>query len=134
MKHKIRTGLLYIMAFFYLVAGVNHFIKPEFYLPLIPDYMPDAALLNIISGVAEILGAIGLLIPATRKLAAWGIILMLVAFVPSHVYFIQIGSCVPDVLCVDEWIGWVRLIVIHPVLIYWAWIYTKKENDGPKIG
>lgn len=115
---------LYLMAGFYLFAGINHFRSPEFYLPLIPDYLPEPDLLNLLAGIAEIVLAIGLLIPQTRKLAAWGVIAMLLAFIPSHVYFIQIGSCIPDVLCVAEWMGWVRLLLIHPLLIAWAWIYT----------
>ena len=126
MSKKLILNLLkYVMALFYFFGGVNHFVSPEFYLPLIPDYLPAHEFLNWVAGIAEIFGAIGLLIPKTQKIAAWGIVLMLVAFIPSHVYFIQIGSCVPDVLCVDEWIGWVRLLLVHPVLMYWAWIYTK---------
>lgn len=113
------------MVAFYFFGGINHFLNPDFYIPLIPDYLPKAELLNLISGAAEILGAIGLLVPKTQKFSAWGIAAMLVAFIPSHIYFIQIGSCIPDVMCVDEWIGWVRLILIHPLLIYWAWIYTR---------
>jgi uncharacterized membrane protein len=116
---------LYLMAGFYLFGGINHFRSPEFYLPLIPDYLPAPDLLNLLAGIAEIVLAIGLLIPQTRKLAAWGVIAMLLAFIPSHVYFIQIGSCIPDVLCAAEWMGWVRLLLIHPLLIVWAWIYTQ---------
>ncbi len=114
------------MAGFYLFGGINHFRTPEFYLPLIPDYLPTPDLLNLLAGIAEIVLAIGLLIPNTRKWAAWGVIAMLLAFIPSHVYFIQIGSCIPDVLCAAEWMGWMRLFLIHPLLIAWAWIYTRK--------
>ena len=116
---------LYLMAGFYLFGGINHFRTPEFYLPLIPDYLPTPDLLNLLAGIAEIVLAIGLLIPNTRKWAAWGVIAMLLAFIPSHVYFIQLGSCIPDVLCAAEWMGWVRLLLIQPLLIAWAWIYTR---------
>ncbi|WP_075351324.1 DoxX family protein [Algoriphagus marinus] len=115
----------YLMAAFYFLGGINHFLQPEFYLPLIPEYLPEKDLLNTIAGIAEVVGAIGLLIPQTRKIAAWGIVAMLVAFIPSHVYFIQIGSCLEEGLCVSEWIGWIRLVLIHPLLIWWAFIYTK---------
>jgi len=113
------------MATFYFLGGINHFLQPEFYLPLIPEYLPDKNFLNALAGIAEVVGAIGLLIPQTRKIAAWGIVAMLIAFIPSHVYFIQIGSCLEGGLCVSTWIGWVRLVLIHPVLIWWAYIYTK---------
>jgi uncharacterized membrane protein len=124
--HNLKILGLYLMAGFYLFGGINHFLTPEFYLPLIPDYLPAPDLLNILAGIAEIVLAIGLLIPNTRKWAAWGVIAMLLAFIPSHVYFIQIGSCIPDVLCAAEWMGWMRLLLIHPLLIAWAWIYTRK--------
>jgi uncharacterized membrane protein len=75
--------------------------------------------------MVEIMGGIGLLIPITRKIAAFGIMAMLIAFIPSHVYFIQVGSCIREGLCVPEWVGWVRLIIIHPILIYWAWSNRK---------
>lgn len=63
----------------------------------------------------------GLLFPKLRDLAAWGIIVLLLLFIPSHVYFIQIGSCVEDGLCVPSWVAWVRLLIIHPLLVLWAY-------------
>lgn len=114
------------MIAFYLAAGINHFRMPGFYLPLIPDYLGNKALLNILSGIAEILLAIALINTVTRRWAAWGIIVMLVAFIPSHVWFITEGGCPePNGLCVPVWIAWVRLVIIHPVLLYWAWYHTK---------
>lgn len=124
---KLLAQLLakYLMAGFYFFAGINHFLQPELYIPLIPDYFPAKEFLNIIVGVAEVFGGMGLLIPQTKKIAAWGIVVLLIALIPSHIYFIQLGSCVEDVLCTPEWLGWLRLLIIHPILIWWAWIYTK---------
>ncbi len=118
---------LYTMAVFYFAAGVNHFINPESYYPLIPEYLGSPEIINLAAGIVELVFGIALFFTKTRKMAAWGIILMLVAFIPSHVYFIQIGSCLENGLCVSEWLGWIRLILIHPILILWAWIYTKKD-------
>ena len=110
---------------FYLVAGANHFINPDFYFGLIPDYLPNQSLINNLSGILEILLAVGVAIPRTRLIAIKGIIIMLILFVLSHIYFIQIGSCIDSALCVAPWVAWVRLILIHPLLIYWAWIVRK---------
>jgi uncharacterized membrane protein len=112
---------LVLLVFFYLVAGSNHFIAPDFYYPLIPDYIGDKTLVNVTAGVVELLLAFMVLYPKTRRIGAYGVILMLIAFIPSHVYFIQIGSCVNDGLCVAPWISWSRLLIIHPILIYWAY-------------
>jgi uncharacterized membrane protein len=109
------------LAAFYVAAGINHFWHPEFYRPLIPDYLPWNDWINTLSGVAEITLGIFVLPAATRKIAAYAIIAMLIAFIPSHLYFIQLGGCIPEGLCVPEWVGWVRLIIVHPLLIGWVW-------------
>ncbi len=110
-----------LLVIFYLVAGANHFINPSFYSGLIPPYLPLHNTINIVSGIAEILLALLLIPPKTRRAAVTGIIILLVCFIPAHIYFIQINSCIPDGLCVPEWLGWVRLLLIHPLLMAWAW-------------
>jgi uncharacterized membrane protein len=115
------------MTIFYLTAGFNHFINPEFYLPLIPPFFNSPNIINILSGVAEIVLAIGILFYPSRKYASYGIILMLLVFIPSHIYFIQLNSCIEEGLCVPEWIGWFRLLIIHPVLLLWAWLAGKSS-------
>ncbi len=114
---------------FYLIAGINHFINPEWYYPLIPDYLGYPKTLNTIAGIAEILGATGLIFKKTKQLASIGLILMLIIFIPSHWYFIEQGSCIEGTLCVAPWIAWVRLIIIHPLLIAWVW-WAKKTSYG----
>ena len=121
MKSKLQRASLYLISGFYILAGVNHFVDPAFYYPLIPDWLPEPELINTVSGVIEIAFGVGFFSPKTRKLASYGVIAMLLAFIPSHIYFIQIGSCIDNGLCVPEWIGWARLVAVHPLLIYWAY-------------
>ncbi len=127
MKKIVQKFLIYSMGYFYLVAGVNHFVTPDFYLPLIPPFFSNPEFINILSGVAEILLGLGVLYLPTRKRAAWGIFGMLLCFIPSHVYFIQLGSCIEGGLCVPEWVGWVRLMVIHPILLLWSFWVSKNQ-------
>ncbi|QSE96543.1 DoxX family protein [Fulvivirga lutea] len=115
----------YGMVGFYLFAGANHFINPEFYYLLIPDYLPFPKLINFASGLVEMALAVLLLFDRFKRWAAYGIIAMLICFIPSHVHFILIGSCITDGLCVPEWVGWIRLLLIHPLLMYWA--YTNRN-------
>jgi uncharacterized membrane protein len=116
---------------FFLFAGVYHFVNPALYLGLIPDYIPYPELVNYLSGSVEILIALLAIPNKTRKIAGYGGILLMLAFVPAHIYFIQIGSCIPSGLCVPEWLAYVRLFVVHPLLIGWAWSvktdYLRKE-------
>lgn len=118
---KLKNVLRYVLIVFMLVAGLNHFIHPEFYYPLIPSYLPLIKLINLLSGISEVIAALMLLHPEYRNWGAIGIIVLLILFIPSHVHFIQMGACVPKGLCTPVWLAWVRLLLIHPLLIYWAW-------------
>ncbi|HMX59797.1 MAG TPA: DoxX family protein, partial [Chitinophagales bacterium] len=60
---------LYIMAAFYAGGGINHFVNPKFYLGITPKFFPIPNVLNYVSGVAEIVLAIGLLFASTRQIS-----------------------------------------------------------------
>ena len=107
-----------------MVAGVNHFLNPQFYYGLIPNYLPFPECINYLSGVAELIFGFFAIFAKTEKIGGVWILLLLILFIPAHVYFIQIGSCINGGLCVAQWIGWVRLVVIHPLLLIWAWQIT----------
>lgn len=116
-----------LLAAFFILAGANHFIMPDFYYPLIPDYIPASKFwVNTLVGISEMLSGVCLLIAPLRRWAVWGIIALLIAFIPSHVYFIQVGSCVEGGLCVPPWVAWVRLLLVHPLLIFWAWYVRRR--------
>ncbi|HEY5823127.1 MAG TPA: DoxX family protein [Cyclobacteriaceae bacterium] len=113
---------LYIMAGFYAIAGINHFINPSFYLSIMPEWIPWHEFLVYLSGAVEI--ALGLLlIPLqTRKIASILIIAMLVVFfflihIPMAITFWQESNPL-------LWVALVRL-PIQFVLIAWAWMYAK---------
>lgn len=118
--------LLWIMAGFYVLAGVNHFVAPEFYLRIMPDYLPWHLALVYVSGVAEIVLGIAVLIPRLRRLAAWGIIALLVAVFPANVHAAM--SEIP-LASGDPFWNWVRL-PFQGLFIVWAWWYTRP--DGPR--
>lgn len=122
-----KTSLI-VLSLFYIGAGINHFWHPKGYLDLIPPYFPHHSLLNIISGFAEITGGILIIIPVTRKIAAYLIIALLIAFIPAHIFLIQQKGCVSNRLCVPEWIAWVRLFPFQFVFMWWAW-KTYKWNS-----
>lgn len=131
MKNWQKKILIHLQGYFYVAAGINHFISPNFYLSLIPPFFSFPEWINFLSGIAEILLGLGVLYFPTRSRSGLGIILLLLAFIPSHVYFIQVGSCIESSLCVPEWIGWFRLVIIHPILIYWAfWIFKNPKIYG----
>jgi uncharacterized membrane protein len=75
-----------VAAVFYIAAGSLHFIKPEPYLRIMPPYIPWHAAMVRASGAFEILGGLGLLVPATRRAAAWGLVVLLIAVFPANLY------------------------------------------------
>jgi uncharacterized membrane protein len=126
---NLKKALLIIMILFYIFAGYNHFANPSFYYPIIPPYLSAwSRSVNTLSGIIEIVLALMLIPNGTRKAAAWGIFIMLIAFIPSHIYFIQKGRFQLGSFEVTPFIAWFRLLVIHPVLLYWAW-YISKADD-----
>jgi uncharacterized membrane protein len=108
-------------------AGAYHFINPEFYSGLIPEYLPFPKFINYSSGLIEIVLGLGVALKRTQRPSAIAIIALMICFFPSHIYFIQIGSCIEGGLCVAPWISWLRLVVIHPLLIFWAWRVAHKS-------
>lgn len=112
---------VYAMAMLYIVGGLYHFIKPGFYRPLIPPFFPFHDAIIYSSGVVEIvLGAL-LFWPATRSLAAWGVIVFLIAVLPVHIYMLQDRN--GEFAYVYRWFIYSRPF-IQFALIYWAYRYT----------
>ncbi|MFB0903145.1 MAG: hypothetical protein QMB11_02075 [Nonlabens sp.] len=115
-----KKALLYSFIILYAIAGVLHFLIPEVYLEAIPDWLGNKMLVNYTAGIVEISVALLAFFSKTRKTAGIITMAMLLAFSISHVYFLQNGSCAGD-FCIPSWIGWMRLLIIHPLLIFWAW-------------
>ena len=122
MFKKISLLLLIVL---YAGAGINHFVHPQGYYSIIPPYLPNPYLINILSGIAEIIAAVLLVFPSTRKLGSYMIILMLIAFIPAHVYMIQKGGCMGKEICIPLWGAWLRLFPLQFILIAWAWWHRK---------
>ncbi len=77
--HIILIGILFI------ATGTYHFVNPEFFIRIMPDYIPNHRALVFWSGVAEVAGGIGILIPFFKIYAAWGLILLLIAVFPANI-------------------------------------------------
>jgi uncharacterized membrane protein len=126
----LKRILLYVMAVFYVFAGVQHFRVPEYYLPMMPAYLPAHAALIFCSGVAEVMCGLGVLLPQTRKLAAWGTIALLIAIFPANIHVALHDVPLFGATEGAGALNYVRL-PLQLVLIAWAWWYTKEE---PRTG
>jgi uncharacterized membrane protein len=125
----MRIGRI-VMGSLYVVAGTAHFVLTRVYVHVMPAYLPAPHALVLISGAAEIAGGVGVLMPEylglpTRRAAAWGIILLLIAVAPVNVWMAQHPELTPGV---PQWMLWVRVPLQLP-LIWWAWMNTTKDKS-----
>jgi uncharacterized membrane protein len=111
---------LYAMAFIYFITGLNHFRNPRLYIKIIPSYFPNPKLLNSISGLAEIILGITLCIPLLSNYAAWGVIALLIAIFPTHLYMYFNEKAR---MGMPKWALLLRM-PLQLGLIYWAYLYT----------
>jgi uncharacterized membrane protein len=106
-----------LAAIFYVVAGALHFIKPVPYLRIMPPYVPWHAAMVRLSGAFEILGGFGLLLPATRRAAAWGLVALLIAVFPANVYM-AVHPVETGAAGIAPVLRWGRLL-LQMLLIWW---------------
>jgi uncharacterized membrane protein len=116
------------LAVLFVVAGELHFALPAPYLRIMPPWLPHPALLVAISGAAEIAGGLSLLFARTRRVAAFGLTLLLLAVWPANWHMaaahIQFGH--PPV---PQWALWARVALQVP-LIWWALRYAGKGQPA----
>ena len=118
-----RYAGLVLLSLIFVVGGVLHFVLPQAYLRIMPPYLPWHMPLIWISGAAEIAGGLGVLLPATRRPAAWGLVAVLIAVWPANLYMAMAHLPLPGVAG-EAWFQWLRVPLQIP-LFAWAWIYTR---------
>ena len=119
----LKAATKIIFALLFMVAGANHFVESKFYEAIVPPYLPWPRALVVISGIAEIVLGVWLLIPKFSPYAAWGLILLLIAVVPANVHMAthpDLYPTIPPVLL------WLRL-PLQAVLVLWAYCYTRTD-------
>ena len=131
LRRRAKRLILYLMAPAYVVAGVLHFVVPELYVQIVPPIFPAPLALVYLSGLAEIAVGIGLLIPRTRRYAAWATVVLLVAIFPANVYMATHGVVIegmPGGGDPSELVRWGRL-PLQGVLILLALWYTRPPAE-----
>ena len=83
---KIWNVLKIVIAIFMIYAGAQHFIKPTFFMPFVPTFLPLKTMIIYVSGAAEILLGIMLFLKKYAKFGALGIFILLILFLPIHIW------------------------------------------------
>lgn len=116
-----RRGSLRALAVFFIGSGVNHFVIPDTYKQIVPPGWGDPAMLVQVSGVAEIAGGVGVLVPGTRRLSGFGLIALLAAVFPANLYMARNPAKFKKI---PAWALYARL-PLQPLAMWWTWRATK---------
>lgn len=115
-----------LLGVLFVGAGVGHFIRPAPYVGIVPPWIPAPGLVVALSGVAELLGGLGVLWKPTRRAASIGLILLLIAVFPANIQMLLNG--IHDHR--STWYLaalWLRL-PLQPLMIWWAWTVRRSDE------
>lgn len=106
----------------FIAGGINHFVAPDMYVRIMPPYLPFHRPLVLLSGAFELILGVLLLVPRYSRLAAWGLIALLIAIFPANIYLYQHQ----EFLHAPPILHFIRL-PLQGVLILWAFAYTRRR-------
>jgi uncharacterized membrane protein len=112
-----------LLAGFFIGSGVNHFVIPRAYEKIVPPLLQrEAGRVVALSGVAEVAGGVGVLLPSTRRLSGLWLIAVLAAVFPANLYMAQTPERFRRI---PRWALYVRL-PLQPLMMRWAWRATRR--------
>jgi len=110
----------YLIGALFVLAGANHFRQPKIYERIMPPYIPAKHTMVMLSGIAEMILGFMILTPESQTMAAWSIIVMLIVFLPVHIYMLQNEEAA---MKLPKWILILR-IPLQFGLMFWAYQYV----------
>lgn len=128
---RLRTAARWLAGLSFMGVGVMHFVDTAFFEHIVPPYLPAARWLVWISGVAEILGGLGLLIPQVRRAAGIGLLLLLISVFPANLHM-AINEVMPTTGPVPVWTLWARLPfqLVFAAWVWWVALYRPNQPAG----
>ena len=124
-KSAPRRWALIVLAAAFTWIGLHHFLAPDFYVSIMPPYLPWHLELVYLSGVFEMLGGLGLLWIRTRRVACWGLLALLVAVYPANIHMLVNHELYPDL---PLWGLWLRMPVQF-LIAAWVWYATRPDKE-----
>ena len=122
----MKPAFRWILGIFFVGAGANHLLSPRVHLELMPPYLPWHTALVYASGAAEIVLGVMLLLRRTERLAAWGMIALIIAVTPANLQMAIHAELYPQF---NPALLWARL-PLQGVLIAWAFWFTRPRRYG----
>ena len=119
---KLKQIFRWVLALVFCASGMLHFVVPEFYLDIMPDYLPAPRFLVGITGLLEVIGGTCLLIYDLRKYGSWILILLLLAFFPIHIQHVMDHGYISDDISLPPILVWGRLGFQCVLLVWASWV------------
>lgn len=119
----IKLIALWTLALAMMSVGVLHFVRPTPFVRIVPKFLPAPLALVYISGLCEIAGGVGLLIPETRVAAAWSLIALYIAVFPANIYMVTHNISLDPKKPIPRWVLWARL-PFQFLFMAWAYWFT----------
>ncbi len=110
----------YLIGALFVLAGANHFRKPKIYERIMPPYIKAIPTMVLLSGIVEMILGFMILTPESLAIAAWGIIIMLLLFLPVHIHMLQNKEAAMNM---PKWLLIVR-VPLQFGLMLWAYQYV----------
>lgn len=122
---QTREILKWLYGILFALAGANHFAHTDFYVGIMPPYLPWHTALVYASGVAEVMLGILLLSRRFERVAAWGMIALIVAVTPANVHMAMHADLYPQYSSTALWLR----LPLQVVLIAWAYWYARPRRN-----
>jgi len=126
----MKTFFRFLLVVFFCGMGIVHFAATDLFVATMPPYLPYPRELVWISGVFEILGGVGVLIPSVRRLAGYGLVALLVVVFPVNLHM----ALHPEVIqgfSISPLVLWLRL-PFQAVFIAWV-LWCTREDVKPVL-
>ena len=119
----IRLIVRLLLAALFLFAGTVHLREPDLFMPVMPPWIPFPRACILISGVFELLGGLGLLIPvrSVEIATGWGLTLLLIAVFPANIYM-AVAHVKVHGFPAHEWMAWARLTLQPLFIVAVLWV------------
>ena len=124
----LRKTIIFGLSAFFIIFGIDHFVNPDFYLSIMPPNLPFKLEAVYVSGLFEILGGVGVLLAATRKIAGLGLVALLVAVYPANIYMALNPEAFPDVPLSALYFR----LILQFLFFYWAYSVSRPSFNPPQ--
>jgi uncharacterized membrane protein len=124
-RQQVKQWSRWLLGVLFMLAGANHFAHTAFYVSIMPPWLPWHVLLVYVSGVAEVLLGAGLLFRRTERLAAWGLIALVLAVTPANLHM----AMHPELFAQFSPAGlWARM-ALQVLLLAWVFWHTRTTQS-----